>query len=128
MILMEIKVRSVEDADRKGALNDLWEFLPSKNEWIWQNGPEECQGLGYYDGYGKPGVPEARYGALGWVDPQQENTLWLFGGMGTGVNLMNDLWRYRKGENWVWIAGNSTEEDRVYDGNVTYPGGRRWSV
>src|SRR5690554_2334859 len=55
----------------------------------------------------------------------------MFGGWGYGSDsnesliYLNDLWRYRKGEGWVWIAGNSTQENGVYEGNVTYPGGRQ---
>src|SRR5690606_22657287 len=41
---------------------------------------------------------------------------------------LNDLWRYRKEEGWVWVAGNATEENGVYEGAVQYPGGRELST
>jgi len=81
-----------------GALDDLWEFKPSINEWAWINGSSSLP----YDPNGNPEVP-ARYGTLGtpasgntpggrssaatWTDGS--GNLWLFGGSG-----LNDLWEY----------------------------------
>jgi N-acetylneuraminic acid mutarotase len=87
-----------------GSLNDLWEFNPSTNEWVWMGGSST---VGVFDGqlgvYGTLGtratgnVPGGRYSAVSWTD--NGGNLWLFGGSGYDANdnqgYLNDLWEYQ---------------------------------
>jgi len=61
-------------------LDDLWEFVPSQNQWIWQDGSNLRNQLGNYsNGHEKVGVPGPHYRSVSLVDPKEENTFWLFG-------------------------------------------------
>jgi N-acetylneuraminic acid mutarotase len=98
----------------EGYLNDLWEFNPIANEWVWMGGSStmSCGLIGitaYGSGCGEPGVygklgvpatgniPGGRQAALTWTD--STGHFWLFGGEGYDVNglrgILNDLWEYR---------------------------------
>jgi N-acetylneuraminic acid mutarotase len=104
-----------------GPLNDLWRYDPTTNLWTWMSGA-------YVDGqngtYGTlaiaaPGnVPGGRAGAVTWTDKQ--GNLWLFGGIGGGVNgiaciqngkgycVLNDLWEYNPATAmWTWMGGSN---------------------
>jgi N-acetylneuraminic acid mutarotase len=95
-----------------GGLNDLWEFSPSTNQWMWMGGSTTlvCGMNGQPGDYcGQPGV----YGTLGvaaagnipggrqygssWTD--SSGNFWLFGGAANDVNgnsyYINDLWKYQ---------------------------------
>jgi N-acetylneuraminic acid mutarotase len=139
-----------------GALNDLWEFNPSTNEWAWMSGSDtapvnaSCEGciLGQPAVYGTFGVPAAGntpgglWDASGWTDPS--GNLWLFGGSGTGVGgnagELNTLWRFTPSTNeWAWISGsnaipfNSTGQPGAYGtlgvpSTANVPGGRLQSL
>ena len=87
-----------------GALNDLWEFVPSTRMWAWMGGSNTAPSNDPIDGiYGQFRVPSstnlpgARTPAASWTDRQ--GNLWLFGGAGfdaVGNNdLLNDLWKYQ---------------------------------
>lgn len=110
----------------------MWEFLPSQNQWIWQDGSDLRNQRGNNNSTETVEIPGARDAPVSWVDPNQEDTLWLFGGFGYGNSdsliYLNDLWRYRKEEGWVWIAGNSAQENGVYEDDVTSPGGRWYAT
>ncbi|MFI5149452.1 MAG: kelch repeat-containing protein [Bacteroidia bacterium] len=90
-----------------GAYADLWEYLPSLNEWVWMKGPNTNFPGG---SYGTQGVaapsnyPSYRFEcASSWVDAAGD--LWFFGGQGNG--LFNDLWRFNiASNNWTWMSGS----------------------
>jgi N-acetylneuraminic acid mutarotase len=101
----------------KGDLNDLWEFNPATDEWIWQSG---SQFVGTTGGQGQPGVygtlgvaaagnvPGGRDEAVGWVD--SSGKLWLFGGeeyyYGGNYEDPNDLWEFDTvSKEWTWQGG-----------------------
>jgi len=96
--------RGYDANDSYGALNDLWEFNPSTNEWTWMGGSSTVVGeYGCQPGvYGTLGVPAAgntpggRGGALSWAD--SSGNLWLFGGYGCDANgtwgSLSDLWTF----------------------------------
>jgi len=99
-------------------LNDLWEFYPSRMEWVWMGGSSTVNVvLGYQEGsYGTLGVPSeenfpgSRFGAAAWTD--SKGALWLFGGVGGGLvdsqGNFNDLWKYDiSSHEWSWMAGGS---------------------
>jgi N-acetylneuraminic acid mutarotase len=114
-----------------GQLDDLWEFNPSTNEWVWKGGnsaiPVSCNnsfsnGLcGWPAVYGALGVsaagnnPGSRVAAVSWTD--NNGNLWLFGGLGS-VFWENrdfseidqyDLWEFNTStQQWAWMSGNST--------------------
>ncbi len=93
--------------------NDLWEFVPATNEWVWMSG-YDLTAAGVYGSLGVPAegnVPGSRENAVGWTD--SSGNLWLFGGWGydateTFGNL-NDLWEFNpKTKQWTWMGGSST--------------------
>ncbi len=68
-----------------GILNDLWKF--NGTHWTWISGSNVIDQFGVYGGQGIPSssnIPGARYLAESWID--SNNFLWLFGGVGNGVN------------------------------------------
>ncbi len=105
-----------------GALNDLWEFNPSTNQWAWIGGsntiPEcgtaDCGQSGVYGTLGTSAagnIPGARYSASGWSD--SKGHFWLWGGSGFNSTVndgsLNDLWEFNPSTNqWTWMSGIST--------------------
>lgn len=83
-------------------LNDLWEFSPAKNQWVWMGGTSSLASGPPAGVYGKLGTPApnnqpgSRTGGANWTD--KAGNLWLFGGVGVdaygSVGLLNDLWVY----------------------------------
>src|SRR6202040_983100 len=67
---------------------------------------------GVYGTLGTPApgnTPGGREFAVSWTD--NSGNLWLFGGLAppTGLNYLNDLWRFDPGTNeWAWMGGSST--------------------
>ena len=101
-------------------LNDLWEFVPTANEWEWMGGTQQYSQAGVYGTLGAPGasnIPGARDGAVGWTD--SNGKLWLFGGLGydgsDSWSALNDLWRYDPSANeWTWVEGSSKVPSPCY--------------
>jgi N-acetylneuraminic acid mutarotase len=115
-----------------GQLNDLWEFNPSANEWVWVSGnntlPALCTSNGGNNGYcgwlavygalGLPATginPGSRVAASSWTD--NDGNLWLFGGytnvLAANTNFsfigQNDLWEFNPSDKeWAWMSGSST--------------------
>lgn len=107
-----------------GNLNDLWEFNPSTNEWIWTSGSNSlpatcttggsCALPGVYGTAGdftSTNTPGGRSSLTAWTGA--DGSLWLFGGNGddsTGaIGFLNDLWIFDPGRmEWAWISGSST--------------------
>ena len=111
-----------------GWLNDLWEFNPSNNEWVWMGGSNTV--TGYYGAdpatyvpvAGGAYVPGGREGASSWTD--KNGNLWLFGGLGegaavtactgSGFDYLNDLWEFNptagepSTDQWAWVGGECT--------------------
>ncbi|HWE83850.1 MAG TPA: chitobiase/beta-hexosaminidase C-terminal domain-containing protein, partial [Terracidiphilus sp.] len=109
------------------AVNALWEFDPSSNEWAWMGGSSTigsclppdpwnitCGHAGVYGALGTPAagnIPGSRSGASTWTD--SKGNFWLFGGggfdsTGNGGEL-NDLWVFNPSTNqWTWRGGSST--------------------
>jgi N-acetylneuraminic acid mutarotase len=128
-----------------GYLNDLWEFIPSTNEWTWMGGgntlPGNYAGLpGVYGTLNTPSasnIPGSRWLAATWTD--SSSNLWLFGGNGydsTGTyGFLNDLWEFSpSSKEWTWMGGSDTAgQSGLYGtlgspaaGNI--PGGRFGAV
>ena len=99
-------------------LNDLWEYNPSTNEWVWMSGtssttsyvPDQPGVYGDLQTFAPGNVPGSRTRAFGWTD--RKGNLWMFGGVGADStdteSLLNDLWEFdpAKGQ-WAWMGGSS---------------------
>ncbi len=87
---------------------DLWKYNPAANEWTWMKGPGTT---GYPGNFGIMGVPSAvnnpdcrSHGIISWVDNQ--NNLWMFGGVQFSLGDYNNLWKYDIATNeWTWMQG-----------------------
>lgn len=112
-----------------GELNDLWEFNPTSQQWVWvagsntmktfptsfAGGGEEYGQSGIYGTKGTPSagnVPGGRDGLATWIDTS--GNLWLFGGQGfdsTGSwGELNDLWKFNPDSKvWTWMSGSETQ-------------------
>jgi N-acetylneuraminic acid mutarotase len=95
-----------------GMLNDLWEYSPVAQQWIWQGGSQTVGAAAVYGTQGTPAAtnnPGAREGAAKWTDTA--GNLWLFGGdvlAGTTWEEFNDLWEYNvSSAQWTWVGGSN---------------------
>ena len=94
-----------------GALNDLWKYSISSNQWTWVSGSNITNQSGTYGTKGTPSssnVAGARLGSVGWVD--KNGSIWLFGGAEDILTsrVYNDLWKFNpvSGE-WTWVSGQA---------------------
>lgn len=105
-------------ASHSADLNDLWEYDPSKAEWVCIRQPSRTviegrdMGVrGVYAVFANPhedSIPGAREDAMGWTD--KNGNLWLFGGKGLDslgtMGFLNDLWEFDPSiHEWAWIGG-----------------------
>lgn len=107
----------LDSTGTSGALNDLWEFNPTSNQWAWMNGSDTVNGAGIYGTLGVAAAandPGARAQGTGWTDSNHH--FWLFGGEGYdstgnfGVGL-NDLWQFNTSTGqWTWMSGSNTAQ------------------
>jgi len=116
--------------------NDLWEYNPAANQWIWMNGPNVTNDPGSFGALGQfaPGNnPPSRNMATTWID--NNGNFWLFGGWSNISG--NDLWEYSPALNqWAWWGGSITPgnyANGVYGtqgvpSTSNVPGGRAWMV
>jgi N-acetylneuraminic acid mutarotase len=115
--------RGFDSKGKEGYLNDVWEFDPSTNQWVWMGGSsvmscgnDTCVNPGSYGTMGVPAssnIPGGRSNASTFVD--RSGNIWLFGGSGFGADStataepLNDLWRLNPSTNeWTWMGGSST--------------------
>jgi hypothetical protein len=121
------------------ALNDLWMYNISTNQWTWMNGSNTTNQPGVYGTQGAAAAantPGARIFGNTWTD--NSNNLWLFGGSGlagTGQGDLNDLWKYSISTNqWTWMKGSSTASAQAVYGTQgisaagNTPGSRAYSA
>ena len=131
----------IDSTGTGGSLNDLWEFNPTENTWMWVGGSSTANAVGVYGTLGVPSVkniPGARDSAVSWTD--HNGNFWLFGGEGmdsTGAGGdLNDLWEFNPTTKaWMWVGGSSVAANAtaVYGtlGSASpnnVPGGRMGSV
>jgi N-acetylneuraminic acid mutarotase len=101
-------------ADFYQSYNDLWEYNPTSNQWMWVSGADKGNQPGVYGALGTSAttnVPGARTNAASWIDSQ--GNFWLFGGDGLGstqgTHYLNDLWKFDPSiGQWTWMGGSST--------------------
>ena len=117
--------------ETSGALNDLWEFIPSTGAWGWISGSSlvtcvgdfgPCGVAGIYGTLGvasSANVPGGRFGAMTWSDSRGH--LWMFGGTGDDDSnpltgsvapvTLNDLWQFDPSTNeWTWMGGSESDQ------------------
>ena len=123
-----------------GYLDDLWEYNPTIALWRWMGGTSTvpCAGCGQPGVYGTQGVyadnaPGGRELAVGWTDVG--GNLWLFGGLDSSGEYLNDFWEYSPSlGQWRWMGGSSSgNQPGVYGTQGVYapgniPGGRGEAV
>ena len=133
-------------------LNDLWEFNPTTEEWMWVGGSSTAANATAVYGTlytaSPNNVPGGRMGSVSWTD--SSGNFWLFGGSGSpgssggsggfggigGVGSLNDLWEFNPTtKEWMWVSGSSTAANvpGVYGtlGSASpsnVPGGRTYSI
>ena len=76
-------------------VNDLWQYNPSTNEWVWVSGSLLANQPGNYGtiGVSSPSnVPPGKFGGVAWRDT--DGNLWTFGGSPDVFVAKNDLWKY----------------------------------
>jgi len=108
--------------------NDMWEYTPSTNTWVWQGPLASSVGnqAGIYNGIGSAGTPGSRYWSTGAQDAA--GNFWMIGGFGAdsagNEDYLNDLWEWN-GTTWTWMSGSSTIQAKgVYSGAGAVPGAR----
>jgi N-acetylneuraminic acid mutarotase len=119
-----------------GMLNDLWKFDPTTDLWTWVSGSPGLDAAGVYGTEGQAAssnVPGGRETATGWID--QNNNLWVYGGIMNGGNGYSDLWQFNPSTNmWTWESGSQTADlAGVYGTEGTpapanFPGTRSYSL
>jgi hypothetical protein len=109
-----------------GMLNDLWEYSPSTELWVWQGGSDVVGAAASYGTQGTPAAgnnPGAREGAAQWTDAA--GNFWLFGGdtlAGQNWEEFNDLWSYSPTTGlWTWVGGSKTEANAGIYGTLGVP-------
>jgi hypothetical protein len=113
-----------------GFLNDLWEFNPNMNVWMWMGGSNTINQTGEYpptmgfDPSSPVSYPGSRMSAISWTD--SSNRLWLIGGTGYGANgsfgVLSDVWMFLPGVNqWMWMGGSSTPNAQAVYPNMGNP-------
>jgi choice-of-anchor A domain-containing protein len=104
--------------------NDMWEFTPKTGMWTWVSGGSQPS-YGMLNVPDPANLPEARVGAVSWVD--SNGYLWLFGGerqdsTGTTTHVLNDLWKYDPTKNlWTWESGANTPNQQGINGTKGVP-------
>ena len=82
-----------------GNLNDLWEFKPSTNEWVWMGGSSTVDSAGVYGTIGTPAagnIPGACSSASSWTD--SIGHFWLLG--------CYAFWEFAPSTNqWAFMGG-----------------------
>jgi gliding motility-associated-like protein len=91
-----------------GAYSCLWRYNISSNIWTWLNGASTVNAIPIYGTLGVASTatqPGARQETLGkWVD--NNNNLYLFGGINISNDAYNSLWKYNISTNmWTWLKG-----------------------
>jgi N-acetylneuraminic acid mutarotase len=106
-----------------GDLNDLWEFNPSSNVWVWMGGSSAAASTGVFGTLGVAAIgniPSSRQFAMSWTD--LSGNFWLYGGDGWDAQGtyggLGDLWKFNPSTNlWAWMGGNAT----IPSGGTSYP-------
>ena len=121
------------------ALNDLWEYNVTTQQWTWQSGSNSVNQPAVYGTQGvaaATNAPGAAWSSAAWSD--LSGNFWLFGGQGfdsTGDGSLSDMWEYKAGQ-WIWVKGPGSvsqagiygiQDDPIVWPEVTNNPGGRWA-
>jgi hypothetical protein len=100
-----------------GEMNDLWRYTIASKEWAYMGGDLGLNAPGNYGTKGASSLsnmPSAR--ELSGLTVDQNGNLWLFGGLDSNFEELNDLWKYEISTGiWTWVSGGSiANEPAVY--------------
>jgi gliding motility-associated-like protein len=105
-----------------GALNDLWRYTPSTDEWTWMKGEKSNHADAHYGHKGdfaNGNTPGGREGSAAWKD--HDGNFWLFGGENSN-SFYCDLWVYDVKENdWAWMSGTDNPNELPVFENINEP-------
>ena len=118
-------------------LKDLWSYIPSTNQWIWEAGDNNNYNISHY--YKKNiesdlNIPGARQGSAFWKDNQQ--FIYMFGGFGYDSSVtgyLNDFWKYNPStDKWTWINNGYAKITAQYgkkgvESSTNFPGARKYA-
>lgn len=92
-----------------GSLDDIWEFNPAMNQWVWMGGSsafvcpansiygpncgQEPPAYGTLGTSGEANLPGSLSAPATWTG--KSGDLWLFGGETSSYGYLNDLWRFQ---------------------------------
>jgi N-acetylneuraminic acid mutarotase len=105
-----------DSAGNRGALNDLWKYNQTTDEWTWVSGGNIVDQKGVYSTWRAASplnIPGSRWSSGSWIDAS--GNLWLFGGIGQdwsgrpGIyQRLNELWMYDlNAKAWSWESGRT---------------------
>jgi len=119
------------------SMNDLWEFFPSTNEWVWLEGlgsvTSDLAHKGIYGSLGVPvasNIPGGRKWEANWTDAS--GNFWLFGGVGSNccggtTIILNDLWVFNPSSNvWANMGGSAQFGGQGVYGKQGTPSAGNW--
>jgi N-acetylneuraminic acid mutarotase len=115
-----------------GVLNDIWEFNPATNSWLWANGPNTINASTITTGSPSSIRLGSRMEAVSFTD---NDNAYILGGDGTDSNgsygSLNDLWKYNMTTKLFTFMKGTTLRNQfgVYEtqgiaNNLNKPGGR----
>ena len=89
--------------NNQGVMNDLFVYLIADREWIWISGSNTRNVV---SNYGTRSLPFAQPGGRSEqsLAIDASGNLWIFGGIDSANNCLNDLWKYDN--EWTWICGD----------------------
>ena len=97
----------------QGAMNDLWAYSVTYNDWVWFFGSKTRNATGVYGTKGGSGTPGGRYQQSMVSDGSGH--FWLFGGTDGSNHYFDDLWEYTPGGTFIWVGGdNTTNNGGIY--------------
>ncbi len=95
------------------AMNDLWKFDLSVNQWTWMHGSRFPNPSGNYGIKGLPGIandPPGREAYSAFKDGS--GNFWFFGGGEFTFPSANDLWKFDPvSAMWAWMKGSNISGD-----------------
>ncbi len=114
--------------------NDVWQYNPSTQLWVWVSGNDTVNEQPSYGTQGVPSPSSNPGSRQGFGSASDNTTFWLFGGIGSVSGQLSDLWNYNLTTNeWTWVSGNGTTNQFGEFGSlgvpsdITRPGSRRSS-
>ena len=97
---------------KSGALNDVWKYSLSTNQWTWVAGSNLINQSAVYGTLGTAAAantPSGRRNFAAWID--SGNNVWIFGGAqgdSSAYTPLSDLWKFSTSTGqWTWVNGSN---------------------